>query len=269
MTKLFNDSDSHFVEKCTLSYLTRSSSTISTISTSSHIPSSSTASTVVTFHMQSVPLRLSKDHLNQARDRLLAYQEEKYESKDLIVGPNSYYTADLTQDFPKAPIDQGSNSKGNAYPTLIFEVGNSNDGTMAMFALHYLHTNRNNTVPDIIIYFGTALLHPLTINFLMKVVGVSPVTITDFGYSATTCNAPNIPDYQLHNPTIELFNVSPGGFPAGAINVPSCPIGNKDIEINREEYGLASGECDVSPKGKASQQYIITIADDEEELELL
>ncbi|CAG8661767.1 11060_t:CDS:1, partial [Paraglomus occultum] len=149
-------------------------------------------------HMQSTTLRLSKKSLNQARDRLLAFQEEKMEAnedmiiirenvsleayikyceierklpvrirlvegkiiayevpltehgavageiaflirswnnqlhnvheEDLIVGSNSYYTADLTirpRGLPRPPPGQGSNSSGNPYPTLVVEVGNS------------------------------------------------------------------------------------------------------------------------------------------------
>ncbi|RHZ62041.1 hypothetical protein Glove_344g19 [Diversispora epigaea] len=45
----------------------------------------------------------------------------------------------------------------------------------------------------------------------------------------------------------------------GGARSPSCPICNWDIEINREELGLASGEY----AGKASQQSNVTIDDDD------
>ena len=166
---------------------------------------------------------------------------------------NSYYTADLTirpLGLRRTPAGQEPNSKATAYPTMVVEVGTSEtitslhdlarnyfsprttiqiylaiklfptrmDGTMAMLALRYLRTNQNNTVPDVILSFGTALLHYSTINFLTKIVGVPLTNITGVGFSAIACNAPNIPDYQLHIPAVELFNGSSGGIPAGSIN---------------------------------------------------
>ncbi|CAG8593412.1 13444_t:CDS:1 [Ambispora gerdemannii] len=59
----------------------------------------------------------------------------------------------------------------------------------------------------------------------------------------------------------------------GGVRSPSCPICNWDIEINREERGLASGECFLAPKsydkGQASQQSNVTIEDDEGGLEIM
>src|SRR6185436_2358723 len=53
----------------------------------------------------------------------------------------------------------------------------------------------------------------------------------------------------------------------GGVRRPSCPICNWDIEINREELALASGEYYITPKdhdkGHASQQSIVTINDEE------
>ena len=173
-------------------------------------------------------------------NQLCGVQEE-----DLIVGPNSYYTADLTirpRGRPRPLPGQGSNSEGRPYPTLVVEVGNSEsvpslhdlstgyfspqttiqiylaikifpirqDGTRAMLALRYLRTNQINTVPDIIISFGTAPLHPNTIGFLMNI-GVPLANIVGV-------NTSGIPIYQLHIPAIELFNGAFGGIPAGAVN---------------------------------------------------
>ncbi|RHZ52760.1 hypothetical protein Glove_457g83 [Diversispora epigaea] len=172
--------------------------------------------------------------------------------EDLIVGSN-YYTADLTirpLGLSRPPVGWGSNSEGRPYPTLVVEVGNSesipslhdlstgyfspqttiqiyiaikifptrHDGTRAMLALRYLRTNQNNTVPDIIISFGTGHLHHNTIAFLTNRAGVRLANITGVGFSAIACNAPRIPNYQLHIFAIELFNGAFGGIPAGAVN---------------------------------------------------
>ena len=91
------------------------------------------------------------------------------------------------------------------------------DGTRAMLALRYLRTNQINTVPDIIISFGTAPLHPNTIGFLINI-GVPLANIVGVRFSATACNTSGIPIYQLHIPAIELFNGAFGGIPAGAVN---------------------------------------------------
>ncbi|CAG8723066.1 23373_t:CDS:1 [Racocetra persica] len=287
-------------------YLTRSSSTVSTISTSN----------------LSTSFRLSKELLNRTRDQLLIFQQsdnedmkpviiaenvsletyikyckaerkppvsirlvdgniQAYEvpltshavvsneisflirnwsnqliganNEDLIVGPNSYYTADLTirpRNLPRAPAGQRPNSEGVAYPTMVVEVGNSesttslhnlstgyfsprttiqiylaiklfpirNDGTRAMLALRYLRTNPNPTVPDIVISFGTAPLNYNTINFLLNSVGVSSANLTGVGFSTNVCNAPGISNYQLHIPAAEIFNGVHGGIPAGTVN---------------------------------------------------
>ncbi|CAG8677881.1 13259_t:CDS:2, partial [Acaulospora morrowiae] len=55
-------------------------------------------------------------------------QLRNVQEEDLIVGPNSYYTADLTirpRGRPRPLPGQGSNSEGKPYPTLVVEVGNS------------------------------------------------------------------------------------------------------------------------------------------------
>ncbi|CAG8501786.1 20108_t:CDS:1 [Racocetra fulgida] len=284
-------------------YLTRFSSTVSTISTS---------------NLSTTSFRLSKELLNQTRDQLLIFQQSdneemkpviiaknvsletyiKYckaerklpvsirlvdgniqayevplashavvsneisflirnwsnqlfggDNEDLIVGPNSCYTADLTirpQNLPRAPAGQGSDSEGLAYPTTVVEVGNGesthslhnlstgyfsprttiqiylaiklfpirNDGTRAMLALRYLRTNPNPTVPDTVISFGTAPLSHHTIDFLLNSVNVSSANVTGVGFSTNACNAPGISNYQLHIPAAEIFNGVHGGIPA-------------------------------------------------------
>ena len=99
----------------------------------------------------------------------------------------------------------------------MFPIHQDGTYTRAMLALHYLHTNQINTVPDIIISFGTVPLHPNTIGFLMNI-GVPLANIVGVGFSATACNTSGIPIYQLHIPAIELFNGAFGGIPAGAVN---------------------------------------------------
>ncbi|CAG8649731.1 2812_t:CDS:2 [Acaulospora morrowiae] len=157
--------------------------------------------------------------------------------KDLIVSQNT-------------PAGQQPNSDGRAYPIMVVEVGNSEslsslhspstyyfspqttiqiylviklfpirqDDTRVMLALRYLCTNQNQMVPDVVISFGTVPLHGNTMDFLLNNVGVPSVNITGVGFTATTCNAPGIPNYQLHIPAVELFNGSPSGVPARAIN---------------------------------------------------
>ncbi|CAG8624699.1 3885_t:CDS:2, partial [Paraglomus brasilianum] len=189
--------------------------------------------------MQSTSLRLSKEFLNQARDRLLAFQEEKMEAnedmkpiiirenvsleayikyceiaflirswnnqlcnaqeEDLIVGPNSYYTADLTirpRGLPRPPPGQGSNSEGRPYPTLVVEVGNSE----SVPSLHDLSTGYFSPRTTIQIYLAIKMfpirqdapLYPNTIGFLTNI-GVPLVNIVGVGFSATACNASGIP----------------------------------------------------------------------------
>ena len=101
----------------------------------------------------------------------------------------------------------------------MFPIHQDGTYTRAMLALHYLHTNQINTVPDIIISFGTVPLHPNTIGFLMNI-GVLLANIIGIGFSATACNASGILIYQLHIyiPAIELFNGAFGGITAGAVN---------------------------------------------------
>ncbi|CAG8486422.1 4948_t:CDS:2, partial [Acaulospora morrowiae] len=181
-------------------------------------------------------------------NRLFGFDRENH-----IVSPNSYFTADVSirpLDLPPSPAGLKLNSDGGAYPTIVVEVGKSEflsslhslstyyfsprtniqicltiklfpicqDGTMAMPALRYLRTNQNQTVPDVVISFGTAPLNRSAINFLLNNMGVPSVDITGIGFAATICNAPSIPNYQLHIPAVELFNGSPSGVPAKAIN---------------------------------------------------
>ncbi|CAG8434362.1 1363_t:CDS:2 [Diversispora eburnea] len=193
------------------SFISYPSSTVSTVPTS-HISFNSTVSTVATSHMQS-PLRL-KDRLNQARDRLLAYQEKKIEmSEDIIIAENVSLEAYIKYLEAERKL-----------PVRIRLVDGRINGTRAMLALRYLRTNRNNTIPDIIISFGTAPLRNNTIEFLTNIVGVPPANITGFGFgfgfefSATSCNFDGIPDYQLHIPAIELFNGAFGCVPTSAVN---------------------------------------------------
>ncbi|CAI2192285.1 12730_t:CDS:2, partial [Funneliformis geosporum] len=156
--------------------------------------------------MQSTIFRLRKDCLNQARNILLASQEEKI---------------DANKDMK--PIIINHLNPTSTYSTLIIEVGRIE----TIPSLHGLSTGNahtilptyksNNTVPDII-SFGTAPLHYNTIDFLTNSVGIPIANITGFRFSTTAYNASGIPNYQLHIPAIELFNGSLSGIPAGTIN---------------------------------------------------
>ena len=69
------------------------------------------------------------------------------------MGPNSYYTADLTirpQGLPRPPPGQGSNSEGRPYPTLVVEVGNSE----SVPSLHDLSTGYFSPRTTIQIYLA-------------------------------------------------------------------------------------------------------------------
>ncbi|CAG8672041.1 11807_t:CDS:1 [Acaulospora morrowiae] len=184
---------------------------------------------------------------------MISFLIRTWNREDLIVSQNSYLTADATirpPDLPPSPAGQQPNSSGGAYPTMVVEVGNSEslpslhslstyyfsprttiqiylaiklfpihqDGTRAMLALHYLRTNQNKMMPDVVISFGTAPLHHSTMDFLLNDVGVPSVKITGVGFTETTCNAPGITNYQLHIPAVELFSGSPSGVPVRAIN---------------------------------------------------
>ncbi|CAG8607011.1 2903_t:CDS:2 [Acaulospora morrowiae] len=168
------------------------------------------------------------------------------QEEDLVVSQNSYLTADVTirpLDLPPSPADQEPNSDEGAYPTMVVEsfdilFFSTNDYSNLPYnqtafhssrrynALRYLCTNQNQMVPDVVKSFGTAPLHRNTIDFLLNDVGVK---ITGVGFTATTCNAPSIPNYQLHIPTVELFHGSPSGVPAGAINGFYLTYGNYKI----------------------------------------
>ncbi|RHZ75839.1 hypothetical protein Glove_209g14 [Diversispora epigaea] len=62
----------------------------------------------------------------------------------------------------------------------------------AMLSLRYLRTNQNNTMPGIIISFGTTTLHYDKIEFLTNIVGVPFAHITGVEFSTIACNAPGI-----------------------------------------------------------------------------
>ncbi|RUS27057.1 hypothetical protein BC938DRAFT_483766 [Jimgerdemannia flammicorona] len=171
---------------------------------------------------------------------------------DLIIGPNSMYTADISIrpiGRPRPPAGSSCNSLGLPYPTMVVEIGNSEtirslhqlavgyfspqttiqiylaiklfpprqNGTIAMLALLYLRTSPIPVIPITVTSFGTAPLGHPTLTVLEDI-GIHHHAITGVGFGDNPCNNPGIQNYQIHIPAPELFNGVPGGIPAGAAN---------------------------------------------------
>ncbi|CAG8705780.1 1444_t:CDS:2, partial [Acaulospora morrowiae] len=111
---------------------------------------------------------------------------------------------------------------------------------------------KDSSVPDAEVF----QLEALSLNYLRSQ-NISAIT----AFTVLCCG------HLLHRICLETYIMQ------GGVRRPSCPICNWDIEINREELGLASGECFLAPKsydkGQASQQSNVTIEDDEGNLELM
>ncbi|GBC10450.1 hypothetical protein RclHR1_09640001 [Rhizophagus clarus] len=170
--------------------------------------------------------------------------------ENLIVGPNSYFTADATirpRRVPPPPLAQACNSSGYAYPTMVIEVGLGQsirnlheltpiyfsrrttimifllikiypvrqNGTRAMVAMLYLRTSPTPNVPVTAISFGNARLNNSVVRYVQNTVGTN---VTGFVIGAPPCNGPNIPNYLLNIPANALFNGAPGGIPNGLAN---------------------------------------------------
>jgi len=143
------------------------------------------------------------------------------------------------------PFAQRSNDMGQAYPTLVIEIGVSQtladlddyardyfstrttirlylviklyplraNGTAPMVALLYVRSNPINRIPSTVISFGTCPLHHMTIATLTN--HVQAAAVTGVGYGAGPCNAAGLVPYLIQLPTVELYNGVPGGVPAG------------------------------------------------------
>ncbi len=76
-------------------------------------------------------------------------------------------------------------------------------------AMLYQRTSQTSNIPTIVISFGTRPIHNRVVNFFFNM-GVPGANITGVGrLSAPTCNAPNIPTYQLHIPAVKIFHHTP------------------------------------------------------------
>ncbi|CAG8440220.1 6314_t:CDS:2 [Funneliformis caledonium] len=200
--------------------------------------------------MQSTSFRLSKELLNQARNRLLEFQEEKMEAnedmKPIIIKENvlakpTSIIAELSESFLLAFV--WSMGKIIAYEVPLTSHG-AVAGRIALLIYHIqlwllkLATARQplvymifrqatfltNTTHQIYLaiklffhasewYEGNARIAlPTRISYEYQF-----DNITNVGFSTTECNAPGIPNYQLHIPAVELFNGASVGIPDAAV----------------------------------------------------
>ncbi|CAG8649511.1 uncharacterized protein OCT59_007715 [Rhizophagus irregularis] len=180
-------------------------------------------------------------------------------AEDLIVGPNSYFIADLTfrpRRLPPPPPDQACNSSGYAYPNMVVEVGyiesiqslhelapfylsqyttimiylaiklypshthqSGEPGVSPMVAMLYQRTSQTPYIPTRIISFGDAPLHNSTVDLFINM-GVPSANFTGFGrQGAPPCNAFNLPVYQLPIPADEIFHRTPSILPDIVFNL--------------------------------------------------
>jgi len=172
-----------------------------------------------------------------------------YTSVTYVVGHNSILEPDVSGrpvNRNRPPPGLGANQSGEAYPTIVFEIGVSeslvqlhelaiyyfssrttirvyiaikiwnkrNDGTVAMMALLYRRVNFNSNQqqqpqPDAAVSFGTAPPHG---NAKVDEVTNHPSGV---GYGSPDCNGPNLQPYQIRVPAMDLFHDTPGGVPSG------------------------------------------------------
>jgi hypothetical protein len=170
---------------------------------------------------------------------------------DLIIAPNSYFTADCTfgpRNLPPPLPNQACNSLGDAYPNMVLEVGNleslrslhglapfylsqrtpimiylaiklyppraQQPRVRPMVAMLYRRTSQTPFIPTRVISFGNAPLHNRVVNFFTNL-GVPNANFTGVGIQgAPPCNAANIPMYQLPISAAELFHRTPRILPA-------------------------------------------------------
>jgi len=155
---------------------------------------------------------------------------------DINVTPNSHFTTDYTfqpRRLPPPPVGQACNSLGWAFPNMVVEVGYSESirslhrwapfylsrhttimiylaikiyPSNTMVAMLYQRTSQTPNIPTIVILFGMRPIHNRVVNFFLNM----GANITGIGrLGAPTCNAPNIPTYQLHIPAVEIFHHIP------------------------------------------------------------
>lgn len=171
----------------------------------------------------------------------------------VIVGQRSAYDPDVSvtpPGRPRPPLGQGCNSNNDPYPTVVFEIADSQstpnvcskvrmyfsartsirivilikrfgvhlNGTRALLAMVFNRGTLNPLIPTQTISFGSAPLATSIINFLMTNMGVTLQNFTGLGFGNPPhppCTSLGLPLYQLHLPAIEIFEGVPGGVPAG------------------------------------------------------
>ncbi|CAB4436456.1 unnamed protein product [Rhizophagus irregularis] len=163
--------------------------------------------------------------------------------EDLIVAPNSYFTADFSirpRNLPPPRAGLSCNSDGLPYPNMVIEVGYRESprslhglapfylsprttimiylaikiypvrthypGRKPMVAMLYQRSSQTHNIPTRMISFGNAPLDNRVVNYFLGI----GVNVTGVGIpGAPPCNTPNIPTYQLQIPAAEIFNRTP------------------------------------------------------------
>jgi len=184
----------------------------------------------------------------------------------MIVGPNTVYSCDAALQPRRLPQPAAISMDldGYPFPTMVVEVGKAQtfpdlcnkatsyfspyttiqiylaikvfdpqgNGARAMVALLYLRTNPNPLTPAAI-SFGTSPLHHTTLAVLQNV-GAAVVGV---GHGGPPCNGPGIPIYQLHFPSVNLFNGVPGGVPVGMPVAFNLDLWDVQVEATEDDYG--------------------------------
>ena len=167
---------------------------------------------------------------------------------DLMVALNNVRRADgavKPRGLPQRPAGQGMNANNDPYPTLVIEVGVSenvdslhglaleyfsartriraylalkiwelrNSNTFAALALLYLRNNVPNSMPVQAISFGTAPIHRHALNSMPQI--IPPLIVGNHGPAAVACSAAGLAGFQINIPTAEMYHGVPAGVPVG------------------------------------------------------
>jgi hypothetical protein len=109
---------------------------------------------------------------------------------------------------------------------------NTDAHTIALFAALYLRTSTTPQIPTSVISFGTASPDTNTVNYIINQMGVPPSSFIGVGRpdpnnnnnNFPSCNAANLPNYQMNIPGPELFDGVPvNRLPAGFPIAPNTP----------------------------------------------
>ncbi|KAF9998792.1 hypothetical protein BGZ79_007547 [Entomortierella chlamydospora] len=170
---------------------------------------------------------------------------------EMVVGVDSMLMCDCyvrPWRRPRPPQEQGANSLGTPYPTVVVKVAATQslndahakvadwfsprttiqlclvikiwelrqDNTIAMAALLYRRQDPNPLVPVSAISFGTARITGPALQTMQGIIG-GPNLVNGVGYGGVPCDAPGIPMYQLNLPAVDIYNGDPQGIPAGNV----------------------------------------------------